>query len=89
MNPSDLDRIKDLEADVMGLKERVLALEGKRPKIIAHDRIYDALHQIAECTSPLAPDETQAQWEADFVEANGTREQFIENGRMMEEQRHE
>lgn len=73
----------------MGQKERVAELEFQmRPKSIDHDRIYTALHQIEECTHPPAPDETQKQWEKDFIKKTGTRTDFIANGKMKEEQRY-
>lgn len=74
----------------MAQRERIAELEFQmRPKGIDYDRIYTALHQMEVCTSPLAPDETQEQWEAKFVEKYGTREQFIENGKLKEAQHHD
>lgn len=73
----------------MSLQERILELERQmRVKEPPFDKIYTALHQMEECTSPLAPDETQEAWEEDFIKKTGSREEFIANGRMREEQRH-
>ena len=65
----------------MSLEARVSALEASMPKKVDQGRIYDALRQIEESTSPPAPGETPDQWEQRFVEKYGTREQFI-NERM-------
>jgi hypothetical protein len=70
--------VKQLQEENMDLKNRVAALEGQmRPKGIDHGMIYDALREIELCTSPLAPDETEEQREARFIERYGTREGFI------------
>jgi hypothetical protein len=54
------------------------------PKITPYGKIYDALREVEKSTSPLAPDETQEEWEARFLEEYGTRDQFITD-RMMKE----
>jgi hypothetical protein len=75
------ERLKAQEVETMGLKARIAALEASMPKKVDQGRIYDALRQIEESTSPPAPGETPDQWEQRFVEKYGTREQFI-NERM-------
>jgi len=45
--------------------------------------------QMEECTCPLAPDEAEEDWMAGIIERYGTREDFIANGRLREEQRNE
>jgi hypothetical protein len=74
----------------MGLKERIAELEIQvRVKEPPFDKIYTALMQMEECTCPLAPDETEEEWMAGIIERYGTREDFIANGRLREEQRNE
>jgi hypothetical protein len=48
-----------------------------KPKEIDYGRIYDAIRQIDLCTSPKRPDQTQDEWEEQFIQRSGTREEFI------------
>jgi hypothetical protein len=74
---------------MMGLKERVMELEFQmRPKGIDHDRIYTAIMQIEHCTGVPVPDETEEEWMIRFLETHGSREKFIEDGKLREERRH-
>ena len=72
------EAIKKVEVDHMDLKARVAALEDQmKIKGVDFGRIYDTLREMEICTGPPAPDETEEQWEAGFIERYGTRENFI------------
>ncbi|HAJ27081.1 MAG TPA: hypothetical protein DCG53_07530 [Syntrophus sp. (in: bacteria)] len=55
------------------------------PKTIDWGRIHDCLREMDAATAPGPPEWTAEQWEENFIERHGTREEFIKG----KERRHE